>query len=211
MAYKGFRFKENEYKKQIIKDGGTRTPEEHLQETKRLLKAEKNRFYRVEKAFGKRATKYWDKPANISDIVDRRGNIDMSKLSSAETEAYRFLKRSTSTVSGYRKQMQASIDTFNNLLSEDKENPVHIINEKNIFDLYDFLEDYRNKNNIQKIPDSDRVIDIFAESVKNEMSLEALQANMDAWDKQGLTNEEILEELRNMQNGDSSDEYEELY
>ena len=211
MPYSGFKFKDYEYRKQIVKDGGTRSPEEYLAETRKLLKASKNRIYRVEKAFGKRATKYWDKPANISDIVDRRGNIDMSKLSSATTEAYRFLKRGTSTVSGYRKQMQESIDTFNYLLSEDKDNPVHIINEQNIFDLYDFLEDYRNKNNIQKIPDSDRVIDIFATAVKKEMTLEALQKNMAQWEEEGLTNAEILEELENMQFGDSSDEYEELY
>lgn len=207
-----FKYKPNWYQKQVVKDSGVMTTEELIAESKRMDRYLQARYRRLESRYP-RATKHWEKPEVTGEFVDEQGNItDMSKFSSAYTEKYRQLKRKTTTVKGYTKSLRRSIRTFNELLSEDKKHPTKIFNEENIFDLFDFLEDYRNTHSNQKTLDSERIVDMMSEAIRLDMDVETLLKNISSWEEKNWTNQQMLDELRKWEPEDvaSSTDYEEL-
>ena len=180
------------FTKQAIKEGSF-SSEELKEQYTRFARIKNARITRLEKAYSRaevlegvnRAPKY-------KELLTESGEVDISRLSSELAESYKFDKRETTTVTGYRRQVKRSIKSFNKLFDED------IINEENIFDLYDFLKDYRNKNNVQKIPDSDRLLDVYAESIRLRISPKSLLKDIDYW-------QEHLSEMEDLEPAEDGD------
>ena len=163
------------YTKQAIKEGTiTEEMEKEYSARARTLNA---RITRLEKAFP-RADVLEDvqRAPKLSELKTETGELDISKFSSAYSDVYKYLNRESTKVTGYRRQMKLSIETFNSKLDKP------VINEENIFDLYDFLKDYRQKFNVQKIPNSDQVIDVYAESIRLNIDPESLLRDMEFWE-----------------------------
>lgn len=169
-----FPYKKSLYTKQAIKDSGILSTEQLEAEYSRLSRLRNARITRLEKKFPNMDIKY-ERAPKLSSLVDEEGNLKMSQFSSALSETYKFLNRKTTTVTGFRRQVERSIKSFNKLFDKD------IINEENIQDLYDFLEDYRNKYNVQKIPDSDRLLDTYAESIRLNIDPKSLLKDIEYW------------------------------
>lgn len=173
MAIK-FPYKKSLYTKQAIKDSGILSTEELESEYSRLTRLRNARITRLEKKFPNMNIEY-ERAPKLSSLVDKEGNLKMTQFSSALSETYKFLNKKTTTVTGFRRQVERSIKSFNKMFDSD------IINEDNIQDLYDFLEDYRNKYNVQKIPDSDRLLDTYAEAVRLNIDPQSLLKDIDYW------------------------------
>ena len=173
MAIK-FAYKKSLYTKQAIKDSGILSTEQLESEYSRLARLRNARITRLEKKFPNMDIEY-ERAPKLSSLVDEEGNLKMTQFSSALSETYKFLNKKTTTVTGFRKQVERSIKSFNKMFDSD------IINEENIQDLYDFLEDYRNKYNVQKIPDSDRLLDTYAEAVRLNIDPQSLLKDIDYW------------------------------
>lgn len=188
MAIK-FPYKKSLYTKQAIKDSGILSTEELEAEYSRLARLRNARITRLEKKFPNMDIEY-ERAPKLSSLVDEEGNLKMSQFSSALSETYKFLNKKTTTVTGYRRQLERSIKSFNKMFDSD------IINEENIQDLYDFLEDYRNKYNVQKIPDSDRLLDIYGESLRIGMSGESLLKNIEYWESHNKDLSKIYKEMK---------------
>lgn len=169
-----FPYKKSLYTKQAIKDSGILSTEQLEAEYRRLARFRNARITRLEKNFPNMKIEY-ERAPKLSSLVDEEGNLKMSQFSSALSETYKFLNKKTTTVTGYRRQVKRSIKSFNKMFDSD------IINEDNIQDLYDFLEDYRNKYNVQKIPDSDRLLDTYAEAVRLNIDPQGLLKDIDYW------------------------------
>lgn len=178
MAVK-FKYKKSLYTKQAIKDSGIMTQDEMREEYIRLARYKNARIERLQNRFPRAdILKNEDKALSWKEILDKNGRPNMTKLSYEMSSAYRFLNRKNTTITGYTRQLKKAMNSFNKLFPED-ENP---INENNIFDLFDFLDDYRTRHNTQKIPDSDQIIDIFAQNVEVlNMDWESLKADIDYW------------------------------
>ena len=187
-----FPYKKSLYTKQAIKDSGILSTEELEAEYSRLARLRNARITRLEKNFLNMKFEY-ERAPKLSSLVDEEGNLKMNQFSSALSETYKFLNKKTTTVTGYRRQLKRSIKSFNKMFDKD------IINEDNIQDLYDFLEDYRNKYNIQKIPDSDRLLDVYGESLRIGMSGESLLKNIENWESQGKDLSKIYKEMKALQ------------
>lgn len=173
MAIK-FPYKKSLYTKQAIKDSGILSTEQLEAEYSRLSRLRNARITRLEKNFPNMKIEY-ERAPKLSSLVDEEGNLKMGQFSSALSETYKFLNKKTTTVTGYRRQVKRSIKSFNKMFDKD------IINEDNIQALYDFLEDYRNKYNVQKIPDSDRLLDTYAEAVRLNIDPKSLLKDIDYW------------------------------
>ena len=173
MAIK-FAYKKSLYTKQAIKDSGILSTEQLESEYSRLARLRNARITRLEKKFPNMDIEY-ERAPKLSSLVDEEGNLKMTQFSSALSETYKFLNKKTTTVTGFRRQVERSIKSFNKMFDSD------IINEENIQDLYDFLEDYRNKYNVQKIPDSDRLLDTYAEAVRLNIDPQSLLKDIDYW------------------------------
>lgn len=169
-----FAYKKSLYTKQAIKDSGILSTEQLESEYSRLARLRNARITRLDKKFPNMDIEY-ERAPKLSSLVDEEGNLKMSQFSSALSETYKFLNKKTTTVTGFRKQVERSIKSFNKMFDSD------IINEENIQDLYDFLEDYRNKYNVQKIPDSDRLLDTYAEAVRLNIDPQSLLKDIDYW------------------------------
>lgn len=174
MAIK-FAFKKNLYNRQIIKDSGVVSTSQYLSEYSRLSRLMNARITRLEKKFPNMDIGY-ERPEKLANLVDENGDIrSMGAFASELSNIYKFLNKKTTTVTGFRRQVERSIKSFNKMFDSD------IINEDNIQDLYDFLEDYRNKYNVQKIPDSDRLLDTYAEAVRLNIDPQSLLKDIDYW------------------------------
>lgn len=187
-----FPYKKSLYTKQAIKDSGILSTEQLEAEYSRLSRLRNARITRLEKNFPNMKIEY-ERAPKLSSLVDEEGNLKMSQFSSALSETYKFLNKKTTTVTGYRRQVKRSIKSFNKMFDKD------IINEDNIQALYDFLEDYRNKYNVQKIPDSDRLLDVYGESLRIGMSGESLLKNIENWESQGKDLSKIYKEMKALQ------------
>lgn len=166
------------YTKHAIKSGAFST-EELIGEYNRLRRIKNKRLQAIGERFPRaQMTKEVSQAPPIGDLVDESGQLDMNKLSSEMQEAYKFNKRKDTTVTGYSKRIKKTIKSFNKLFPKGM-NP---INEENVWDLFDFLEDYRTKYNTQKILDSDRVIDVW-ETAYNTLNMDigSLLKNIDYW------------------------------
>ena len=200
-----FKYKKTLYTKQAIKDSGIMSQEQLRDEYSRLARLKNSRLTRLERAFPRAdILKESDRAPKWGELLDKNGNPNMTKLSNEMSQAYKFLTKDTTTVSGYRRQLKRSIKSFNKLFDKG-EKP---INEENIFDLYDFLEDYRQRSNSQRIPDSDRVIDIFAEAERLNISSESLKENVNYW-REHYSEMKNLDPI-NSDNPVSSNAYKEL-
>lgn len=167
------------FTKQAIKEGSL-SAEDEIAYYNRFRRIKNARITRLEKAFPRaEVLKNVERAPKVEELMV--GNeLDRTAFSNEFAEAYKFGKRGTTTITGYRRQLKRSIRTFNELVKDKKKGKV--FNEENIFDLYDFLEDYRDKNNVQKIPDSDRIIDIYAEGVERlSIDPESLLEDVDYW------------------------------
>lgn len=200
-----FKYKKSLYTKQAIKDSGIMSQEEMRDEYSRLARYKNARIERLKSAFPRaELLKEVDKAPKWSELLDKNGNPNMTKLSYEMSDAYRFLKRKNTTVTGYSRQLNKAIKSFNKLFPED-ENP---INKSNIFDLFDFLDDYRTRHNTQKIPDSDQIIDIFAQNTETlKMDWESLKEDIDYW-REHYNDMDMLEPIES-ENPVSSSEYRE--
>ena len=177
MAVK-FKYKKSLYTAQGIKNSGIETQKEFAKEFDRLARYTNARIDRLKAKYPRaEMLKNVDRSPMWKDIVDERGIPNMTKAAYSMSSNYRFLNKDVSTIKGYEHQLKTSIKSFNKLFPEG-ENP---INMGNIFDLYDFLDDYRQKYNVQKIPDSDEVIDIYVEAERLGMDSKALLKDIDYW------------------------------
>lgn len=171
-----FKYKKSLYTKQAIKDSGIMSQEEMRDEYSRLARLKNARITRLKTAFPEaEVLQEVDRAPKWKDLLDKNGNPNMTKLSYEMSDAYRFLNKRTTTVTGYRGQVAKSIKSFNKLFPD---NP---INEDNIHELYGFLKDYRQKYNVQKIPDSEEVIDVFAEAERLGMDSKTLLKDIEYW------------------------------
>lgn len=204
------KYKPQLYTKQGVKDSGFWTTEEILDEANRLGRLKNRRIERVEKLYGKRATEDWDRAVDVTELVDERGQLDMSKVANEVVSSVKFLQRKTTTVTGYKRALKRFMRTANELLSEDKKHPKKVITEGNVIDFAGFLKDYRDLYNIQKIPDSDRVFDMYEEAVRVGWDSEDLIESIKSWDKEKKTTKEMLDTLKRMPSKSSSEDYEEL-
>lgn len=178
MAVK-FKYKKSLYTKQGIKDSGIWKQEQLKDEVNRLARYKNARLERLQDRFPRsRILKETDKAKSWSELLDEHGNPNMTQVSAELNSSYRFLKSDTTTVKKFERQLDKSIRSFNKLLKTDA------FNRENVWDLFDFLDDYRTMYQVQEIPDSDRVLNAFEEAVINKgMSAESLLENIDTWKK----------------------------
>ena len=175
--------------KQAIKEGGRLGTEDLIKEYSRLGRLTNARIDRLEKRYPRAVSlEDMERIPNINEFLDDKGNIiDWSGFSSAMASEYKFLRKNTTTIKGFEKQLKSSINTFNGLLfgTDEKTGKPKgtYFNKENIFDLYDFLKDYRQKYKVQKIPNSDQVVDVYAESIRLNINLDSLLEDMDFWEK----------------------------
>lgn len=211
-----FKYKKSLYTKQAIKDSGILTTDQMEAEYTRLARYKNARIDRLKSRYERaQILKETDKAPEWKDLLDKNGNVNMTKLSYEMSDAYRFLKKNITTVKGFSKQLRKSINSFNDLFNPPntkKKDRYEPFNESNIWDLYDFLDDYRHKYNVQKIPDSDEIIDIFNEGVvKQTIDIESLKQDLfnylDTTDNG--TVQKYLNELENKERSFSSDDYRE--
>ena len=162
--------------KQAIKDSDVMSMQEKKDLYVKMSRMKNRRITMLEQKFDRAQTLLkTDRAPSFKSFLDKGGNVDMNKFSSELSETATFLNRDNTTISGFRKQLKSSIDSFNRLFED---NP---INEENIFDLYDFLEDYRQKYKVQDIPDSDEVIDVWVEAQRLNISSKSLLKDIDYW------------------------------
>ena len=187
------------YQKQAIKDGGSFTTEELLQETQRLGRLMNRRLERLERRYPRaEVLEDYKKAPDVSTFVNDRGEVNMSKISSQLQEEYRFLSRKTTTITGYERQLKRSISSFNKLFApKDAEGNIvgkipKYFNKENIFDLFDFLRDYRKKNENQIQRPSEEILDAIDEAERIHMDINSLLKNMSFW-------HEHLEDMKNFE------------
>lgn len=204
-----FKYKKSLYTKQGIKDSGVWRQEDLKEEYTRLARLKNSRITRIRERFPRAKMNRGtdtnpfgvDYAPKWKDMLDKNGNPNMTKVSYELNDAYRFLKRNDTTITGMSKRVRKSIKSFNKILDG---NP---INEENIWDLFDFLDDYRTKYNTQIIPNSDQVIDIFAESERLNIDTQSLLKDIDFWRE----HYNDMKDFEPIENGNpvSSDEYRE--
>ena len=127
-----------------------------------------------------------EKIPDVKNFLDEKGNIaDMSGFSSSMASSYKFLRRNYTTIKGFEKQLRNAINSFNILYygkDEETGRPKgRYFNKNNIFDLFDFLKDYRDKNKNQVQLDSDQLTDTFVGGDMVNMALDSLLENIDYW------------------------------
>lgn len=211
-----FKYKKSLYTKQAIKDSGILTTDQMEAEYSRLARYKNARIDRLKSRYERaEILKETDYAPKWKDLLDKNGNVNMTKLSYEMSDAYRFLKKDITTVKGFSRQLKRSINSFNDLFNPPntkKKDRYEPFNESNIWDLYDFLDDYRNKYDVQKIPDSDQVIDIFNEGTeKQTIKIESLKQDLFNYldtNKEG-TVQKYLNELKNKERPFSADDYRE--
>lgn len=212
MAFK-FKYPEEYYTKQAIKDSDLFTEKQLRQEYERLAKEKNRRLEGLERNYKRSKLLTETDKAPDFDSFRKRGKLDMSALSSEMNDAYKFIKDETTTLKGFRQQLKRSKDSFNALFSE-KDDEGNVIKEsriftyKNIWDLYDFLDEYAQMNKEQVMPKSEEVIDIYVEARRLNMDLKSLAKNMNYWKEhyQEMQNLEPIESTRPV----SSDDYKKL-
>lgn len=201
------------YNTQNLKDKDLMTDREFIKEYNRQAKEMNRRLDRLEKNFPRsKIVKEHEKAPDIDSFM-QNGRLNRSKASMQLNEAYKFNKSETTMMKGFRKQLRQSVESFNRTFSE-KDEDGNVIKKsrpftsKNIWDLYDFLDEYQEMNKNQIMPSSDEVVDIFVEARRLNMDMKSLAKNMDYWknhyeDMQKLT---PIESTRPV----SSSEYEKL-
>ena len=201
------------YNTQNLKDKDLMSDKEFIKEYNRQTKEMNRRLDRLEKNFPRsKVVKEHEKAPEIESFM-QNGRFNRSKASMQLNEAYKFNKSETTMMKGFRKQLRQSVESFNRTFSE-KDEDGNVIKKsrpftsKNIWDLYDFLDEYQEMNKNQIMPSSDEVVDIFVEARRLNMDMKSLAKNMDYWknhyeDMQKLT---PIESTRPV----SSSEYEKL-
>lgn len=176
------------YRKQILKeDKDLWSDKDLVKEAVKQSNEMNRRLARIEKNYPRSdLIKTYKKQPDPSDYV-KDGKVDRSAVSNILAEAYRFNKNPTTTMKGFRKQLSASVKSFNKQMQElDDEGNLktpRIFTSKNIWDLYDFLDDYREYWKNQEIPASDEVVDIFVQAKRLNMKMDSVIENMNTWRK----------------------------
>ena len=212
MARKVGNYPEEYYTKQVIKDSNVWTQDEFKKEYIYLSKRVNRALNNIERKYPRADTLTEQERMPRYSTLLKNGELDISKASSIMSEGHKFLTHEISTIKGFEKVLKNSINSFNDLFKYlDKEKGIYvtpeIFNKENVWDLFDFLKDYRHKYDVQEIPDSDQVVDAYYSAVQRGMSMENLLKNIDNYKKQVNMYGEIREEIPN---GTSSDAYESL-
>ena len=174
------------YRKQILKeDTDLWSDKDLLKEAVKQANEMNRRLSRIEKNFPRsEIVKNTKRQPDPNDYV-KDGKVDRSALSNILNEAYRFNKNPTTLMKGFRKQLASSVKNFNAKLRYQNEEGEWVtprtITSKNVWDLYDFLDEYREYWKNQEIPASDEVVDIFVESRRLHMAQSSLIRNMNFW------------------------------
>lgn len=175
------------YTKLVIKDTASWKPDELEKEFNRLAKETNRRLERLEKNFPRsEIVKNTEKSPMFDEFVKRGGRIDRNALSSQMSANAKFVDNPLTTVAGFKKQISASVLRFNKMFA--RKDPVtgrEIIprkfTSKNIFNLFDFLEDVRERFKNQILPSSDELVDIFVEGKRLNMNMDDLAEKADFW------------------------------
>ena len=186
MAVK-FKVRREYQTKQAIKEGGHLGTEDLVKEYSRLGRLTNARIDRLKAKYPRaESLREMEKIPDVKNFLDEKGNIaDMSGFSSSMASSYKFLRRNYTTIKGFEKQLRNAINSFNILYygkDEETGRPKgRYFNKNNIFDLFDFLKDYRDKNKNQVQLDSDQLTDTFVGGDMVNMALDSLLENIDYW------------------------------
>lgn len=206
-------YPEEYFAKMNIKDEDLWSDKALEKEYKRQAKEFNKRLDRIEKNYPRAQTlKEHDRAPEFEEFKHGKG-IDRSGISSQLNEMYKFNKSDTTLMKGFRQQLRRSIESFNRTFSpKDEEGNIirsrRPFNSKNIWDLYDFLDEYAEMNKEQIMPKSDEVVDIFVEARRLNMDFKSLAKNMNYW-KDHFQEMQELEPVRSDRPIPSS-EYEKL-
>lgn len=201
------------YHTQVIKD--TDQPlNKQIEEYIRLSKEKNRRLDNIEKHFGRsKLLTENSKAPDVTSFYDKNGNFDKSSFAKEFNATYKFVSHPWTSMKGFRTQLSESIKSLNKLFQYyDKKQgrtvTPRIFTKKNVWNLYDFLDEYYQSHKEQKIPASDEVVDIYVEAVRLNMDLDSLSKNMDYW----KTHYEEMKNLKPIESSTpiSSNEYEEL-
>lgn len=180
---------ESYYTKQVIKDGGVWDEEEFGKEYLYLSKRVNRALAILERKYPRAETLTEQERMPSLSSLYKNGQLDWTEASNIVSQSYRFLKSDISTIKGFEKQLSRAIRSFNYRLREidpktGKEVVHRVFNKSNVWDLFDFLKDYRQKYKEQKIPASDQVIDAYYSAVQNNISKENLLNNIESYKEQ---------------------------
>lgn len=204
------------YTTQALKDSDTMGGlGSKIQEYKRFQKEMNRRMDILRKNYGDRPSfvKDYEKAPDVSTFIDKNGKFNESDFAKTFNSTYKYVMNPWTEYRGFVHQLKESKASLNRLFKykskrTGKEVIPKIFTNKNIWDLYDFLDEYYQNHKEQKIPASDEIVDIYVEAVRLNMNLKSLAENMDYWknhyeDMQKLT---PIESTRPV----SSSEYEKL-
>lgn len=206
-------FPEEFFAKMNIKDKDLWSDKTLEKEYNRQAKEYNKRLSRIEKNYPRAKTLEEHEKAPSFEEFKKGEELDRTSLSSQLNEMYKFNKTDSTLMKGFRKQLKLSIASFNRTFSpKDEEGNVvesrRPFNSKNIWDLYDFLDEYSEMNKEQIMPKSEEVVDIFVEARRLNMDLKSLAKNMNYW-KDHFQEMQELEPVRSDSPVPSS-EYEKL-
>lgn len=201
------------YRKQILKeDKDYWSDRDLLKEATKLANEKNRRLDRLERNFSRSQILKENTKSPSPESFIKNGKLDRSAISSQITEDYRFVKNPATTMKGFRKQLASSVRSFNEKLRYQNEDGDWVtpraITSKNVWELYDFLDEYREYWKNQEIPASDEVIDIYVEARRLNMDTKSLIKNIDFWRQ----HKEKMEEFTPVKSGKPvpSSEYEKL-
>ena len=212
MARKVGNYPEDYYTKQVIKDSGVWNESDFSKEYLYLSRRVNRAIANLERKYPRADTlTEQDRMPSLKSLY-KNGELDWTRASNEMSAGFKFLRSEISTIKGFEKQLSLAIRSFNETLKEKDPKTgkyvVHrVFNKENVWDLFDFLKDYRKKYQEQKIPSSNQVIDAYYSSIKNNISKENLLNNIESYKLQVARYGEIRMVL---EDDTSSDVYESI-
>ena len=152
--------------------GSSRSTKELRREYSKLAYKARKRLEAIEKKFGSKAEIVQRRKGDFGTLSSL-GKVNRAQISAELADVRRFLASGSSRVSEYAQVRQNAIESFHRSGYE-------FVNEKNLDDLYQFLEDARARH-IGSIYGSDQLIETFERAQKRGLSSEQLLGNIEYW------------------------------
>ena len=152
--------------------GSSRSTKELRREYSKLAYKARQRLAAIEKAFGSKAEIVQRRKGDFGTLTSL-GKVNRAQISAELADVRRFLASGSSRVSEYAQVRQNAIESFHRSGYE-------FVNEKNLDDLYQFLEDARARH-IGSIYGSDQLIETFERAQKRGLTSEQLLGNIEYW------------------------------
>ena len=152
--------------------GSSKSTKELRREYSKLSYKARQRLANIEKVYGSRAEVVQRHKGDFRPLSDL-GEVNRTQLSQEIAATRRYLASDSSRVREYARARNATIESF-------RRNGYEFVNDKNLDDLFQFLEDARARH-LGSIYGSDQLIEVWGRAQERGLTEEQLLGNIEYW------------------------------